>query len=501
MSYITGPEYVRYACTCGLLKSLPNLYFCRHCSQLRCGFCVCPEVDSIFCGKCSENIPSAEAKVKKNKCANCLICPSCQQDLSTRIASKGVVNPDDSKSPAKKTYYLSCYFCGWNSRDVGIPDQTSPTGGWPERENVHSNRLQELLDSYKQIMLSQKQQKENDKKKKFGKFVSYTDRTGITASALRKRIGIPDIPHAMLRKPKLPESSTATTEVEELPDKFFTQEIDLLEVTTIEQRLLQPESQPVTVDKLFPAHKQLSIKKSLRCRHCERNVSKPEYNPNSIKFKIQLFAYYHIPEVRLVKVGDLKRGQPCEIIIKFTNPTQHQTTITILNLDLAEQERYVEEQQMMDISENLEVLSLQFKQPTSLPSLPGSQPSSLLSLPPRQPHLTIKSRKIKQTVNSTVEIPQSVFILPPRDDAAEYDDSNDTHNIEDDSNLVIWRKSNKVCIKLLVNIHEGETIGEEVFCGFTMDHVYTNIIAANFENKQPQKLNHKVRIFLNLGKM
>lgn len=49
------------------------------------------------------------------------------------------------------------------------------TGGWPERENVHINRLQEVLDVYQDIMLSQQQQKENSKKKR-GKFVSYTVR-------------------------------------------------------------------------------------------------------------------------------------------------------------------------------------------------------------------------------------------------------------------------------------------------------------------------------------
>lgn len=73
------------------------------------------------------------------------------------------------------------------------------------------------------------------------------------------------------------------------------------------------------------------------------------------------------------------------------------------------------------------------KQPMSLPSMSsGSQPSSLLSLPPRQPSITVKPRQINQTINCDVAIPESNFILPPRDDAAEYDDSSDTHNIEDD---------------------------------------------------------------------
>lgn len=66
----------------------------------------------------------------------------------------------------------------------------------------------------------------------------------------------------------------------------------------------------------------------------------------------------------------------------------------------------------------------------SLSTLSGSQPSSLLST--RSSSITIKPREIKQKLNCDLEIPTSTFILPPRDDAAEYDDSGDTHNIQDD---------------------------------------------------------------------
>ena len=68
------------------------------------------------------------------------------------------------------------------------------------------------------------------------------------------------------------------------------------QVTTLDQRLVQLDVQPVSSKDLFPRHKYLMIKRSQRCRKCEHNLSKPEYNPTSIKFKIQLAAYYHIPE-------------------------------------------------------------------------------------------------------------------------------------------------------------------------------------------------------------
>lgn len=124
MAHIIGPEVIKYACTCGLLKPISQLYFCRHCLELRCGFCVCHEIDSHFCGKCAENLPSSEARVKKNRCGNCYDCPSCHQQLSTRAATVGPKNPEDPKATPRKVFYLLCLLCRWSSRDVGIPDQT-----------------------------------------------------------------------------------------------------------------------------------------------------------------------------------------------------------------------------------------------------------------------------------------------------------------------------------------------------------------------------------------
>lgn len=177
MAYIVQKNVVFYACTCGILKSISKLYFCRHCLQMRCGFCVCHEVsfilalyysetfillyiqvDSHFCGKCAENIPSSEARLKKNRCSNCYDCPCCQHQLSIRVSSvnsskngsstptlsltDGKATPEgktpstalsltegqatrEVKTASRKFYYLSCSFCRWNTRDVGIPDKSS----------------------------------------------------------------------------------------------------------------------------------------------------------------------------------------------------------------------------------------------------------------------------------------------------------------------------------------------------------------------------------------
>merc|ERR1711953_105797 len=109
---------------------------------------------------------------------------------------------------------------------------------------------------------------------------------------------------------------------------------DLYTVTSMSQRLAQLEFQPDTITDLFPRHKHLMIKRSQRCRRCEHNLSKPEYNPTSIKFKIQLAAYYHIPEIIVYNVEDLLvSGAECNFTLKIGNPTQHPTTIEIMSLE------------------------------------------------------------------------------------------------------------------------------------------------------------------------
>jgi hypothetical protein len=41
---IFDSKRVTYECSCGSLKSIHRIYFCRHCHQLRCRECVSHEV-------------------------------------------------------------------------------------------------------------------------------------------------------------------------------------------------------------------------------------------------------------------------------------------------------------------------------------------------------------------------------------------------------------------------------------------------------------------------
>jgi dynactin 4 len=202
------------------------------------------KVDSHFCSNCLENIPSSEAKLKKNKCNSCFDCPSCHATLSTRAhiiqvpmtsseggKEKEEKSADATKMVSKKMYYLACLACRWTSRDVGINDQPSQTSSWPEPEYFHATRFQNLLEHFQAVVLYEKQERNEYLKRKSSrtsKFPSMTDRTGLTVSSIRRTMGFDKTSSPKTKaKPANIQASVPSYEVEELPDDIFTEPINL----------------------------------------------------------------------------------------------------------------------------------------------------------------------------------------------------------------------------------------------------------------------------------
>ncbi|KAL1139541.1 hypothetical protein AAG570_006524 [Ranatra chinensis] len=471
MSYLIQREFVRYECTCGSLKPISVLHFCRHCLKLRCGYCVCHEVDSHYCSNCMEHLPSAEAKIKKNRCGSCFDCPNCFHTLSVRATTRSV--EDGSKTPSKH-YYLACFFCRWTTRDVGIPDQTTATGSWPNKENPYAETLISLLEHYKVIAMRERSQKD---KKTYSTprrgYSSFTEKFGLSSMIARKRAGLPSLPLGgkEVNLSNLPPitPSVAEEEVEPLPESYFAEEPDLTKITSLVQRHANPALQATTINTLHPQHRHFYIKRSLRCRQCEHNVSKPEYNPGSIKFKIQLAAYYHMPEVRIMTFEPLQAGKPSDIILKLINPTQHLTSVQFTQLPTTEEIEVAEEREK-NMKESLD---------RDLISIP---------IPPRCVVITGKA-----------DLPSSAVVLPPRDDAAEYDDTVDTHSFQDDPNVVVWRKGNKAAVKFSITPFSDIKPGTEVLFGFCLDYGYVNTMPI-LEPRQPQRTEMQVKVYLSPGK-
>lgn len=329
-------EKVLLKCSCGIKSPIINLYFCKHCLKLRCGRCVSHEVDSYSCPNCLENMPSAEAKLKKNRCANCLDCPSCNHSLTTRATSVALT---DSQSPdkkmTKKVYYLACGLCRWTSRDIGLADKESASGGWEEYENNHAVRLNNLLEYYHQLAIKEKNEREQKKFTKRRTYLRLQEKYFSPGGlATRRKTSFLSALSSLAPKTDEPEVTPISKiepseEVDPLPSKYYTQPLVLEKVTTLAQRLNRPEFASSQVEGLYPRHKHLVIKRSQRCRECEHNLSKPEYNPSSIKFKIQLVALQHIPDVRIYLVPKLHVDRESIVTILLSNPSQEAMEIQL----------------------------------------------------------------------------------------------------------------------------------------------------------------------------
>ncbi|XP_014244837.1 dynactin subunit 4 [Cimex lectularius] len=462
MSYLINENYVRYECTCGCLMPISRLYFCRHCLKIRCGYCVCHEVDSHYCSNCMEHLSSAEAKVKKNRCNTCFDCPNCFHTLSVRATTRHA--EDGSTKAPTKHYYLSCFFCRWTTRDVGIPEQTVASGNWPIKENPHAEKLSSFLEYYKLVAVREKSQRE---KKTFGPhrrgYTSITDKFGLTSMIARKRAGLPSLP--LGGKDMSPKSlplikpCEAVEDIKPLPEEFFTSAPDLTKVTTIAQRHSNPMLQPEKTSDLHPQLRQFYIKCSQRCRSCEHNVSKPEYNPGSVKFKIRNAAYYHMPEVRIMTCEPLQSGHTSEIIIKVVNPTQHMTTLQFSPY------------QKLNEDDNQDLTLSQI----------------------RKPICNVVS-------NTDIDLPSSSIILPKLDDAAEYAEASDTQHFQDDPKVVVWRRGNKAAIKFTITPDKSLEKGTEVIFSFSLEYSYINTMAT-LESKQPQRSELQANVFVNPGQI
>lgn len=256
-------------------------------------------------------------------------------------------------------------------------------------------------------------------------------------------------------------------------------------VTTLRQRLNNAAVQPVSVNDLHPQHKSLSIKRSLRCRQCEHYVVKPEFNPNSIKYRIHSLASYHVPEVRLMRRYMLKAGESSQIQVKFINPTMHDMIICITELPSAAEE-------LAEIDD----LQTKFDQQMLIGGSAASAGvgSPFGALVAAAGHVQVP-KPVAVALTGTVQLPDAPFVVNRRDDTTEYDGETKT---QDEPRFVMWRRSNKVAIELTVHPLDGKP-GDEVIVGFRIGHNYMNSFPNTTDKKKPQEHSLSSRVYLKVG--
>ncbi len=382
-----------------------------------------------------------------------------------------------------------------------------------------------LQDHYR--TLAQREKLDKESKRFVGRKLSYmqlSDKYGLTATMARRRAGLPPIAAGSSGSPfgspgldtaKQAEPSPAEAvdifEVEVLPEDLFEKEVDLCSVTSLDQRLLNLDLQPEAMAAVFPRHKHLMIKRSQRCRKCEHNLSKPEYNPSSIKFKIQLAAFYHVPEVVVFAVeGKVKAGAQVKFVLKVSNPTQHATRVRFLP-----REDYDKDRQMRKCKEEEEAAAA--KKETAEPGAivgSGKQQDLRKKLSTgilRNSTSLVTASDLHHVDTNAVFVPSSAstgVVVPPRDDAAEFDDSSSGGGgggsaaglAPDDGDLVRWHRANKVGVALRAHVDESAKVGEKAVVELAMSFVYTNTISA-LEQREVQTAEIFVPLYIVLGEI
>lgn len=258
----------------------------------------------------------------------------------------------------------------------------------------------------------------------------------------------------------------------------------------------------------------------LRCRVCERNISKPEYSPVSIKFKIQLNAYYHVPQVRLMNPlpQPLLPGQTAKIVLRLSNPTQFPTSIKFLPLSFVALKKEdianlpgiemksgndAARESSTDVSLPSIMNTPSLSSFTIIASPSGPAVGSPMSQIIKEIHvLPIRNENFTQNCR-LVAAPEAEVVLPPKDETSDFDDFADTPDFNDDPNLVPWRKANKAAVCLEVVRDKVSGSEEEPVLGLTIEYDYVNTIVA-LESKMaqgPQKVRLQAHVLISLNTM
>lgn len=309
-------------------------------------------VDNLSCPHCVDNAPVPDAK-KKNRCGRCFQCPQCSNTLSLRTvmvpnesstdqakgqSSEAISSPDVSKSTVgsrspggTKFYYLACSYCRWSTREVNIKDRRSPLD-FKERASPHQKRIDDLIIFYKEFANKDFMEREQVKKplRRVKSFTTTLDSTKFTASKLQDSELLPSIKRtgSISGTSSLSQNVAAISTIPDpLPDDMYAATvISLSNMTTLEQRLLDPTYQPTTCLELWPRSVNLIGKKLHRCRGCEHILIKAEFSPTSIRFKMHQIAWNSVPQVRIAQLP--KDDAPYEVILSFSNPSNYAMDIS-----------------------------------------------------------------------------------------------------------------------------------------------------------------------------
>ncbi|PIC35454.1 hypothetical protein B9Z55_014813 [Caenorhabditis nigoni] len=303
MSALLQYGKIKYECSCGKWRTLPDLFFCRHCFKIKCDDCSCREIDAIFCPRCLDTSSPPEARLKKHKCTSCNDCPNCANVLSARVENE--------------KYYLHCHHCRWSTRDAKQEDRES-NKSWPTKENPVTNHLNEVTAYMKRMEVIENAPKDLKKGKgKAWSAIHLKDKFGVQQMVEKRRKAmVPEMNPLKAHDPT--EAPTLEEEIENRSNVL----------RSLDQIIMQPLTN--SNELLLPVKVPLQGRVMVRCDECERTLVKRDFGVATYKFKISSFAREFIPDIRMSRpVGELKIGETAHVFLSVTNLSSSPLELTI----------------------------------------------------------------------------------------------------------------------------------------------------------------------------
>ncbi|KAG0227630.1 hypothetical protein BGW42_002803 [Actinomortierella wolfii] len=290
---------------------LSRLYFCDTCEEIRCPKCVQDEIVCYYCPNCLFDVPTASVKSEKHN------------TLSV-VADDPLSSLPLGDQSSTTQYHLTCNTCYWNSQEIGMVF---------DKPNGLAEHVQRGDDKLPDI-------KEFDRlKEHLEKFLRNTSmKPGLPSSILSS------IQTGTLQSLRYMTSANHKSQPTDdmghyTPAVQIKEDTEVLEkmmgltnvndVTTMNQRLQQLQHQTYFKEQLRPQRIQLRIKKSKRCRTCRHILIKPEQKAQATQFKIHQIALNSLPAITVSSVQPLIVQTTSRVILRFTNPRQEETQVTV----------------------------------------------------------------------------------------------------------------------------------------------------------------------------
>eukprot|EP00038_Savillea_parva_P004654 m.140704 g.140704 ORF g.140704 m.140704 type:complete len:555 (+) comp11534_c0_seq3:67-1731(+) len=339
---------VTLRCGCGVELSDEYLYWCKYCVELKCRSCVSQEIDSFFDTKnADEHMPSIEANTARNRStAGTMDCPVCPNVLDYKPL------PDD-----KGKMFLECGHCLWSSHGPGSINLTGTvdeikTAVADKMKGSYATLYDELIEQYQVVArdelrnleakrhnASQALQRRIAGRGLYSKYSYKRDGVQLTRKQYRakeaeRRTRVYDETknewvEATDTTKREALKATSGRDVEPLDVAALMAMTSIEDSTSLEQRLRNVAVQPAQTALAWPVPHRLLGKRSKRCRECQHNLIKPELSAKSTRYKMQLFATSHVPQVRVVEVSKLHTGVQGHVVLKLSNPVDQELHVTL----------------------------------------------------------------------------------------------------------------------------------------------------------------------------